>query len=145
MTIFLCAHCQTPFSKPVCHLDDLDRLQDKVGDNCYDPPSLVPAGFYVFSDEVLAVGKMWAATEQYAAFAPPQEFIFNWEDLIRHPTMINEEDVGCCGYTGGAGYNLFCSNGHVIGTEISDCCMVSYVHIPAINLVSVDSLNLPQL
>ena len=134
MTTFLCTQCQAVISKPLAHLKDLTQLQDEVGEDYYNPPSLVPPGFYVLSNEVLAVGKMWAATDEYPAFAPPQEFVFNSEDLITHPTMINEEDVGCCGYTGGDGYNVFCSNGHAVGTEISDCCHVHYVHIPASNV-----------
>lgn len=106
-----------------------------MGSDVYNPPSLVPYGFYILRDEVLAARKMWPASKHREAFAPLNEFIFNRDDLILHPTHINEKDVGCCGYTGLAGYNVFCIRGHAIGTEISDCCFVNYVHIPATNLI----------
>src|SRR5437879_3054761 len=120
---FFCARCGVQVSRRVAHLNDLSLLSEDSGD--YDEHGqMVPRGRFVMSEEAPHSG------------VPPGEVILHTEDVLRHPTKMNPRDVGCCGYGGSHGYNVYCRSGHAIGTEISDCCIVNYTHIPGERLTS---------
>ena len=61
---------------------------------------------------------------------PVNEIVLNSDDLIRHPRKYNPRDRSCCGYRGLVGFNVYCTKGHPVGTEISDCCTVNFAHLP---------------
>ena len=122
-TIFVCVHCEAEVTRPLERLEDMTQLRTAVGDNYYDPPRLIPAGCYALSDTLVAAG----IDLESVSFIASGEVLFNSDDLCdQHPTLQNTKDRGCCGYGGNMGCNWFCINGHAIGTEVSDCCMVNY-------------------
>jgi len=132
-TVWLCAECGTAITRSLKHLEDVTLLQNEVSDEEYDPPQLVPLGYYVPSDTVLAAGIVVLGFSSISL----GEVLFNTADLLdSHPTLVNDQDIGCCGYDGDRGYNWFCANGYAIGTQVSDCAMVNYCRFPSVNLKS---------
>ena len=105
MDLFRCQLCEMELS--AC----LERLADATALSEADKEPHVPEGHYVVSD-----GSFFTGTEG--------KVIMNLRDAknIRRtadPSRLN----GCCGLDGLDGPNILCANGHIIGTEKSDCWM----------------------
>ena len=131
-TVFFCRRCGARLTRPLQQLQNFQRLNVNPPDYDYhNPPKLLPKGFYVTSDAVIAAGI--ELVDQGGWF--PGELLFHNDDIQRHPELYNSEDFGCCGYSGAGGPNVYCPGGHTIGTEISDCIFIHYLSIPRENLV----------
>jgi hypothetical protein len=60
-----------------------------------------------------------------------------WDGATRGSVVIHRGDqrnmtpcgvrIGCCGTTGSDGPNLACAAGHVVATEVADCCTPHFV------------------
>jgi hypothetical protein len=93
----------------------------------------VPRGSYVSAARVAEWFPDWSWSTMGA-----DEMIFNLDDIhgTAHGGVLN----GCCGIDGMDGINTFCSNGHEIGTECSDCWTGRLLHAPAANLEPLHDL-----
>ena len=127
---FLCAQCHIPLSGPLLFLTDLSRLRTDVGDMHRDL-NLVPPGFFAHGGEAKAAMQpsrepvRWKETD----------ILFFPNDLILDKTRLLPGDRGCCGLIGTHGFNAFCTNGHAVGTQVTDCCTLNLAYIPRANLV----------
>jgi hypothetical protein len=117
--ILRCLRCDAVVSRPIRLLLCIDDLNNVSFEDQYAPPNLVPEGYFVPSERV--------AEKLDIVYAPKEHLILHTADTIHHPTLTNTNDMGCCGYQGND-YNIFCVNGHTVGTETSDCCVTNYAH-----------------
>lgn len=112
---FLCGSCRLPITKPLAALDQSAVLVLKDGE------PLVPSGWFDYSAKLLD----WTSIGD-------DGFLINLSDLID----VVEGGVrnGCCGPDGGDGINMFCRNGHPIGTEYRDCWTPAFIYIQIENV-----------
>ena len=127
---FLCAICHAPLSGPLIYLPDVSRLRLKIGD-MHRNLNVVPPGFFANGSD--------AKSEMRTQTADP--VLWSDSDLLFYPGDLRQADrivpgdFGCCGLTGTHGPNLFCCNGHVLGTQITDCCTLNFARVCRANLV----------
>ena len=98
----------------------------------YRDRNVVPAGFFANGEE--AKTEMEKQTRDPAPWSEADVLFFPG-DLILDETRYLRADAGCCGLIGNCGFNVFCANGHAIGTQITDCCTLNVACIPRANLV----------
>jgi hypothetical protein len=111
---FLCAVCGLPVCRPVRELANPQELSDVMGE-----PHLAAGTF----------ARRPAAQYERGRGATGNVSIVNLEDLrnTRHAGSARVL-AGCCGLDGCSGPNTVCTNGHVLGTERSDCWMAHYLY-----------------
>lgn len=121
--IFHCSQCKAAISNDVQELENQALVCEE------DQKDLIPAGAYSLSKTFMTSGHTYVF--------PPDEVILNLSDLKN--TVPGGTRNGCCGTDGLDGINVFCSSGHPLGTEMSDCWMAKCIHLPLKNLHCLDT------
>ncbi len=106
-----------PITKPVA------ALAQELVLNCLDATPLVPAGWFDYS---FKLGQDWSSISDDGIFV-------NLTDMLN--SVEGGARSGCCGPDGMDGINLFCTNGHPIGTEYNDCWTPVFVDIQLANVI----------
>jgi hypothetical protein len=111
---FLCAECGLLVCRAVRELPDLTELSDEMGE-----PHLAAGTF----------ARRPATQYDRGRGGTGDVLIVNLEDLrnTRHAGSARVL-AGCCGLDGCSGPNTVCADGHVLGTERSDCWMAHYLY-----------------
>ena len=108
-----CKRCGRELSGPLQELTDYDALHME-----YDEP-LMAVGAYCRSELIVAEELFYGAQDN--------------EILVYRDSLTDVIEggprVGCCG-PGDRKWNLFCSQKHRIGIEMSDCYMPHFVRLP---------------
>jgi hypothetical protein len=115
---YSCTECGAMITDLLSHLGNLSSISLK------EKESYLPKRTYVYGHEIIKAELYpWRGVNEISE----DELIIPNDGL--YMDIIKEPAIGCCG-SNSSTLNVFCRNGHPVGSEAADCYMPHFIRMP---------------